>query len=493
MNYLRRCVFDIEVRSPNEFPKPEDAKFPISALTLWDSFTDHYYTLSYHPSCQIEKISKDENWDVYHFNQEILLPINFIKLIRALDPDMFEGFFSRTFDFPYIFSRLINLNLSPNLLSATGYVSYRNGRLQIDGRHVLDIVDMDKKFKKRPSYGLANIATEEQLKVKKIDVDIRTVHDDLSKLDEYNKVDVETTVKLDEKMQHINRYVSRWQFSGLEDIGKAMSNSVVVDTVMLREAKKLGIVLPSKPEFVKEDKENEDDITGGLVFEPNIGVHENVMVFDMSRFYPSIIISLRLSPENISEGGTIIAADGTKYLDNPDAFLPRIVKQFFIERDRIQEILKNVNPDSPDYQKLVDEDENAKFLLNSVFGTFGLRSFRLYDLRIVNSITMSCQKIIKHAKDFIESKGYMVVYGDTDSIFVKVNSNDLEHTVELGISLTNELNKMFSVWALQEFKVEMISLKVSFDKFFSRLIFIPSSSGEPVKKRYAGRLIWTMK
>ncbi len=495
MDYLRREILDIEVISPDEFPKPEEANFPISAIALWDSYTNHYYSLvlnGNNGNQNTQKVLQTADWDIYYFGNETNLMIQFVKLIQILNPDTLEGFFSRTFDFLYIYNRLKILGLNPSTLSPLGYASYKNTQFQISGIHILDIVDADIKFKKRTSYSLKNIAIEENLPVKKIDVNLKNIHLAPDKLAEYNKTDVEVTVELDKKMQHIKRYVSRWQLAGLEDIDKAMANSIVVDTVMLREAKKRGILLPSKPERDESVKTKDADITGGMVFTPIIGIHENVMVFDMSRFYPSMIVSLRLSPENISDDGTIIA-DGTKYLDNPDAILTAIVHQFTVERDRIQTILKNVNPDSLEYQKLIDEDDNAKFLLNAVFGVTGHKGFRLYDPRITNSITMSCQKIIIYAKEYIESKGHTIIYGDTDSVFVKTDNNKLEDIINLGLSLTNDLNSMFPVWMKKEFNVEATSLKIAFDKIFSRLLFISSDKGISVKKRYVGRLIWTMK
>lgn len=491
MHYLRRNVIDIEVNSPKEFPKPEEAKYPITAITLWDSYTDRYYTLSYHPSAQIEKKTIG-NWDIYHFNDKKQLIIKFIKLIQILDPDTYEGFFSRTFDFPYIHNYLKSLGINQNVLSSLGYATIKGVKYIISGRHTLDIKDADMKFKLRSSYSLKNIAADEKLPVQKIDVDFRTVNDNLELLDQYNKTDVEVTVKMDEKLQHIKRYVSRWQFAGLEDIDRAMSNSVVVDTVMVREAKKLGVVLPSKPEYVAKDKEDdEDDITGGLVFTPIIGIHDWIDVFDQSRFYPNLGLLLCMSPENISDNGTLVSANRTRFINNPNAFLPRIISQFFKERDKVQAEKAKLTPDHPNYWKLHEEDENIKFLVNSIPGVFGHRGFRLYDPRIIDSITTSGQALMVKAKEYNEKNGFIVTYGDTDACHTKVTANNIEEALLIGKEITTNLNKMFPVWANELFNVtDATSIKIVFEKIYRRIIYVPKENGKPAKKRYAARLVY---
>lgn len=489
MDYLRRNILDIEVKVGNEFPQPHEAKYPISAITVWDSYTNHFYTLVLVDSeQQVQKVSPQPDWDIYYCNNEKILVTKFIKLTQALNPDTWEGFFSRTFDFPYIHNRLKNIEINPNLLSPIGFFSCKKYP-QMSGIHLLDIVDADKKFKNRSSYSLKNIAEEENLPIKKLVFDFNETKHTPEQLAEYNKVDVEVPLALDNKMQHIKRYVNRWQLAGLESIDKAMSNSVVVDTVMLREAKKRGIILPSKPEFIEIDEEEKEGITGGMVFIPMIGIHDWVVVYDQSRFYTNLMLLLRISPENISPEGTIVAANGTKFIDNINAFLPSVLSHFIKERDRIQAEKALLTPDNPHYWELHEEDDNAKFLLHSVYGTFGMKRFRLYDPILVDSITTSAQALMKRAKIHLESKNMIVTYGDTDGMHNRVTAMELDTAIKIGKETEIELNSMFPVWTKEMFNAEGY-IKIVFEKVYRRIIYILSEKGKPVKKRYAARLIW---
>jgi len=494
MKYLRRNILDIEVKVDKEFPHPEQARYPFSAITIWDSFTNHYYSLVVRDSpLPLQKVVMSPEWDVYYCNNEVILATNFVKLTQMLNPDTWEGFFSKTFDFPYICNRLRNIEIDPNLLSPGGHFTCKN-RPSSSGLHLLDIVEADKKFKQRSSYSLKLIAEEEDLPVKKLEFDIVGNNYTPEQLAAYNKIDVEVPLALDNKMQHIKRYVNRWQLAGLESIDKAMSNSIIVDTVMLREAKKAGILLPSKPDKTEQAQtESEaEDITGGMVFEPIIGIHDWVADDDQSRFYPNLIFLLRMSPENISSEGTLISANGTRFIDNTEAFLPRIIRHFFKERDRIQAEKALLTPDNPYYWKLHEEDENAKFLLNSVAGVFGQPSFRLYEPRIIDSITTSGQYLMITGKAYLESLGVQVVYGDTDALHRKLMGvTNIEEAIKQGKEINAKLNEKLPIWAQEKFNVkDASSIKIVFEKVFRRIMYIPNEKGKPVKKRYAARLVY---
>ncbi|TBL27904.1 hypothetical protein EYY80_40070, partial [Klebsiella oxytoca] len=43
---------------------------------------------------------------------------------------------------------------------------------------------------------------------------------------------------------------------------------------------------------------------------------------------------------------------------------------------------------------------------------------RFFDPRLASSITLRGHEIMKKTRELIESKGYQVIYGDTDSTFV---------------------------------------------------------------------------
>ena len=56
--------------------------------------------------------------------------------------------------------------------------------------------------------------------------------------------------------------------------------------------------------------------------------------------------------------------------------------------------------------------------MNSFYGVLGTPGCRFYDPRLAGTITRIGHWILIFSREFIESEGYQVIYGDTDSLFV---------------------------------------------------------------------------
>jgi len=114
----------------------------------------------------------------------------------------------------------------------------------------------------------------------------------------------------------------------------------------------------------------------------------------------------------------------------------------------------------------------------------GSNGCRFYHEDLPDAITGSGQWILKVVIEFLELKGLKVLYGDTDSIFVKLHSiDDYQKT---GKDLVLEVNLFLQKKIEAEFKVHS-KLEIQFDKFFKTLILTSiRGSEEGAKKRYAG-------
>ena len=65
-----------------------------------------------------------------------------------------------------------------------------------------------------------------------------------------------------------------------------------------------------------------------------------------------------------------------------------------------------------------------KILMNSFYGVLGTPACRFYDPRLANAITGFGREILLWCRTRIEAAGLRVLYGDTDSLFVRVGSNE---------------------------------------------------------------------
>ena len=114
-NKIRVAWVDIEVTAP-EFPKPEEAKYPIDAITHYDSIHDRFFVFDLvgrngekweaRKSILRPDIVERVVYNVYDTEDELLL--EYIRFFEENRPVGFTGWNTETFDIPYIIKRISN-------------------------------------------------------------------------------------------------------------------------------------------------------------------------------------------------------------------------------------------------------------------------------------------------------------------------------------------------------------------------------------------------
>jgi DNA polymerase-2 len=102
---------------------------------------------------------------------------------------------------------------------------------------------------------------------------------------------------------------------------------------------------------------------------------------------------------------------------------------------------------------------------------------------MANAITNFGQEIIKLTTKKIEEKGYKVIYGDTDSVFVHVDKKGSE---KIGIEIQDFINEFYDDFVKKNYNRKSF-LELEFDKLYLSLL-MPKTRGSEAgaKKRYAG-------
>ena len=330
---LKNWFFDIEVYSPDEFPKPEDAKFPINIITVYDTLDKHYYSWGlgeYKPEL--------DNVTYVNCKTEKDLLWNFLNFYRKDPPDILSGWNSETFDIPYIINRLNNVfgedvrnMISPMNEELKTPVYARHfmgafGREQtkyiVEGISMLDYLDIYKTFSmgQRDSYKLDSIGEYEGVgrKVDTKNTNLATLAvKDWKTFVDYNIQDVTLLAKLDEKLQFLD-LVRMLSYVGLTPFNSALGTISTVNGRAIIQARK-GDNPRVIPTFIK-DVTRTEKYEGAYVSEPQRGFQENIISFDANSLYPSTMITLNLSPE--TKFGEITFTDDTyvyvKSVNNED-------------------------------------------------------------------------------------------------------------------------------------------------------------------------------
>lgn len=320
-------------------------------------------------------------------------------------------------------------------------------------------------------------------------------NDDIDTFIEYNLVDVELVVELDKKLQFIDlaRGISHVGHTPYEDI---VFSSKYLEGALLTYLRRKNLVAPNKPKklnmklvsAVKGNKSvqviglhdkvptagwiklhkssssklsvqydgidkvtgafilleplpetfNADidvtlDFAGAYVKDPIKGKYEWIYDLDLTSLYPSIIMTLNISPETklfkidnwdikafrdktiqtfhvgdrnitndkleelLTKNNLSISSNGVLYSQDKVGCIPGILNDWFDKRVEYKDLMKKFGKSGDDdkYQFYHKRQLVQKILLNSLYGALGLGSFRFYDIDNAAAVTTSGQVIIQ--------------------------------------------------------------------------------------------------
>ncbi len=131
----------------------------------------------------------------------------------------------------------------------------------------------------------------------------------------------------------------------------------------------------------------------------------------------------------------------------------------------------------------------VKIIMNAFYGVLGTPGCRFYDPRLAGTITRIGHWILIFSREFIESEGHQVIYGDTDSLFIHFGDGEQTAINQVGTQLSERLNCYLNTELQQRFNVQS-KLDIEFEKLFVHF-FMPTIRGRDTgsKKRYAGFFI----
>jgi DNA polymerase elongation subunit (family B) len=297
---------------------------------------------------------------------------------------------------------------------------------------------------------------------------------DYHKFIEYNVKDVELVDRLENKMKLIEMAVAL-AYSAKVNLGDVFSQVRMWDSLCYHHLRKKNIVIPPRKHTDKDVQ-----FEGAYVKEPQVGIHNWVVSFDLNSLYPHLMMQYNLSPEKLitedkvnedlvqslkrGPWDTIASYDkiiekefDTSLLKRDDltvtpnimffkrdsqGFFPEILEDLYNKRKsskkkmlECQQLAEGTTGEERQkYLNLISKHNNdqlaRKVQLNSAYGALGNQYFRFYDLRIAEAVTKAGQLSIR----WIESKmnKYLntllgtddadyILAADTDSIYVNLD------------------------------------------------------------------------
>jgi len=474
----RELFFDIESEKDElGYGSPADPRTKINAIAYHDKAgKDRRVFLLDEDNVLDDDTFYCDDYTIEVFNTEEKLLTRFLNAWAMINPSIVTGWNSDGYDIPYLINRCKRVLGAQSIkkLSPIGIVEWNKHRerYKIYGVSSLDYLKLYKNFTytELPNYRLDTVCKEELGRGKvEYEGDLNTLFkSDIKKFAWYNMTDVDLVFDLDEKLQLINlaRTICHKGHVPYEDV---YYSSKYLDGAAIVDLKRNGYVAPNKQFRFVED-ESADSLAGAYVMPPKPGLYKWIYDLDLTSLYPSIIMSLNISPETkigviykwnqdkllnsepqsvkLTNGTEIadvkkwlqdnkytVASNGAVYRTDIKGFLPKILEKWFDERVEFKTERDNYEVGSEKYKFFDAMQLTQKVLLNSFYGVLGLKTFRFHDLDNAGAITATGQSVIKFSAKCINRyyqnetglNGFknatgdhceFSFYTDTDSTFV---------------------------------------------------------------------------
>ncbi|KAF4632128.1 hypothetical protein G7Y89_g5999 [Cudoniella acicularis] len=252
--------------------------------------------------------------------------------------------------------------------------------------------------------------------------------------------------------------------------------------ILLHEFHRNKYICPDKAVFkgkqqIEEERLNEesgdvkkkDKYKGGLVFEPAKGLYDKfVLVMDFNSLYPSIIQEFNICFTTVDR--TKLSDDEERVpevpADQEQGILPKLIATLVSRRREVKSYMKDKHATAEQLATWDIKQLALKLTANSMYGCLGYTKSRFYARPLAVLTTFKGREILRSTKDLAESTSLQVIYGDTDSVMINANVDNVEDALRVGNEFKKAVNDRYRL------------LEIDIDNVFRRILL-------QAKKKYA--------
>jgi len=214
---------------------------------------------------------------------------------------------------------------------------------------------------------------------------------------------------------------------------------------------------------------------GGFVYEPKMGIHDQVGEIDFSSMYPSLMAKYNISAETVlcgccSDSNSRFPELGFHICKKKQGIVPKVLD--FAVKKRL--LYKNLVKETEDEVlcEVYDKRQSAlKWILVTCFGYLGYRNSKFGTVDGHMGVCAFGRDSLLKASHLAEDKGFEVIHGIVDSLWLKKEAASFDDYVNLAKKLTKQ-----------------VDLPLDFSGLYKWIVFLPSKTHPrvPVSNRYYG-------
>lgn len=457
---IKYAFIDIEVLT-EELPDIRKADKPVSCISVSNSFQD-------------DSSNAVTTFYLADYETEYKMMEAFIEYLKQEKFDILLGWNFTRFDFPYLCKRFPDF---AETISPIGQTRYGDGEIYYPaGISIIDYLSWFKKvtLNREQEYSLDYIAKKHLERGKKhMKLDFSKLSPEMK---ERNIDDVKIMIELEKKHKIIPYFdeIRRMSKIEWEDL---LWNSRVLDMLLLTEAKNQNVALPMKPDEMRGTLSDKEDFAGAFREAFKTGRFFNVGKYDLSSCYPSMIIDFCLDPANVRKvptdskikEGDLRIEGSSVFHQNPDALLSTVVKKLITLKVDIKKKLSTSEFNTSEHKDMKKRYDAVKTVVNSAYGVFGNRFFRLYNKKVASATTFLVRDLLQYVINALKVEGYEVIYADTDGLMINKNKEDI----------SNLLNDLVKQWYKEKYGKEKYTTEFEYKGYYEKILIL-------TKCRYLG-------
>jgi DNA polymerase I len=292
-------------------------------------------------------------------------------------------------------------------------------------------------------------------------------------------LDVDNSFIYDEGGLHGLYEISRicrmpMQKASRASIGKCLSS------LQFYHAYKRGLLVPWKPVAAEHFKTRAELIVadrGGLILEPEVGVHEQVAEFDFVSLYPNIMYKKNLSAETIRcsccPDSTLRVPELDYNICQKHTGLVPAALEIVLKKRKEYKRLKKAAISAQERDVYDARQTSLKWILVTSFGYLGFNNAKFGRIDAHIGVCAFDRQILLQAVNIAEDHGFEVLHGIVDSIWVKKQGSSTQEHCYFDLKANIEQKTGF---------------ELAFEGVYKWLVFLPSKAdfSLPVANRYFG-------
>ncbi len=458
---LKRLAVDIEVESEiGRIPDPKIAEKKVTAVGFegTDDFKQVFLLRRQGVEDGQNELGSDVKVVFYDEDKEKDMILDVFKIMSSYP--FVLTYNGDDFDMPYLYNRAERLGIKKE---ENPLYMMRDSATLKEGVHIdLYRTLSNRSFQiyafshKYTDFSL-NTVSKALLNETKIDYGI-----ELSDLSHYQTAnycfnDARLTYKLtsfsSDLLMNLLVVISRIARMPIDDIAR-MGVSQWIRSLLYFEHRRRKALIPKRAELERKSVGVVSDAVikdkkyrGGLVVEPTEGIHFDVTVMDFASLYPSIIKVRNISYETVRcphdecKKNTIHGTNHWVCTKHNGITSLLIGSLRDLRVNYYKHLSKNKSLSEEQRQQYTVVSQALKVILNASYGVMGAEIFPLYFLPAAEATTAIGRNIILDTIERCKHVGIEVLYGDTDSLFIKnPTTQQVQNVIE---------------WAKKENRVEL--------------------------------------